>query len=67
MYEAGIPFHGISHDSLERLVETVGQFGLGYKPPNQYQLRDPLLKKEVERTKENLQKQEQCGKRVVPY
>lgn len=32
-------------------MEAVGQFGPGFKPPTQYQLREPLLKSEVERTK----------------
>ncbi|KAG5542347.1 hypothetical protein RHGRI_022029 [Rhododendron griersonianum] len=38
---------------------TVGQFGVGYQPPSQYKLREPLLKAEVERTKKCLKKQEQ--------
>lgn len=59
VYEAGIPFHSISHDSFERFVEAVGQFGPGYKPPTQYQLREPLLKKEVEKTKQSLKVQEE--------
>ncbi|KAF7113036.1 hypothetical protein RHSIM_RhsimUnG0167600 [Rhododendron simsii] len=59
VYEAGIPFHAIDNDSFNRFVEAVGQFGLGYQPPSQYQLREPLLKKEVDRTKKLLKRQEE--------
>ncbi|XP_058210432.1 uncharacterized protein LOC131322890 [Rhododendron vialii] len=58
VYEAGIPFHAVDNDSFKRFVEAVGQFGPGYRPPSQYQLREPLLKEEVERTKTLLKKQE---------
>ena len=37
-------------------VEAVGQFGPRFKPPSQYQLREPLLKEEVNRMKELLKK-----------
>ena len=59
VYEAGLPFHTIENDSFKRFVEAVGQFGPGYKPPTQYQLREPLLKEEVERTKGLLKRQEE--------
>ncbi|KAL5757895.1 hypothetical protein ACOSP7_020506 [Xanthoceras sorbifolium] len=59
VYEAGIPFNAIDNDSFKVVVEAVGQFGPGYKPPSQYQLREPLLKEEVERTKDLLKKQEE--------
>ncbi|KAG5565101.1 hypothetical protein RHGRI_001107 [Rhododendron griersonianum] len=59
VYEAGIPFHAIDNDSFKRFVEAVGLFGPGYQPPSQYQLREPLLKEEVERTKTFLKKQEE--------
>ena len=59
VYEAGIPFYAIDNDSFQRFVEAVGQFGPGYQPPSQYELREPLLKKEVERTKNSLKKQEE--------
>ncbi|KAL5790169.1 hypothetical protein ACOSQ2_005057 [Xanthoceras sorbifolium] len=41
------------------MMEAVGQFGPAYKPPTQYELREPLLKEEVQRTKELLKKQEE--------
>ncbi|XP_058216746.1 uncharacterized protein LOC131327614 [Rhododendron vialii] len=58
VYEANIPFHAIDNDSFKRFAEAVGQFGLKYQPPSQYQLREPLLK-EVDRTKKLLKKQEE--------
>ncbi|CAN6566518.1 unnamed protein product [Malus baccata var. baccata] len=59
VYEAGIPFHAIDNDSLKRVMEAVGQFGPGYLPPSQYELREPLLKEEVERVKKSLKKHEE--------
>lgn len=59
VYEACVPFHAIDNDSFEKFVEAVGQFGPDYRPPNQYQLREPLLKEEVEKTQKSLKKQEE--------
>ncbi|KAI8542832.1 hypothetical protein RHMOL_Rhmol08G0170100 [Rhododendron molle] len=59
VYEAGIPFHAIDNNSFAQFCEAVGQFGVGYQPPSQYKLREPLLKAEVERTKKCLKKQEE--------
>nr|XP_048336961.1 uncharacterized protein LOC125424192 [Ziziphus jujuba var. spinosa] len=59
VYEAGFPFNAIDNDSFKRFVEALGQYGPDYTPPSQYQLREPLLKGEVERTKEILKKQEE--------
>ena len=58
VYEAGIPFNVIEIDSFKIFVEALGQYGPGYTP-YQYQLREPLLKGDVERTKEILKKQEE--------
>ncbi|KAL5732318.1 hypothetical protein ACOSQ2_032010 [Xanthoceras sorbifolium] len=46
VYEAGVPFNAIANDSFKQVVEAIGQFGPGYKPPSQYQLREPLLREE---------------------
>ncbi|XP_070668923.1 uncharacterized protein [Malus domestica] len=59
VYEAGISFHAIDNDSFKRVMEAVGQFGSGYLPPSQYELREPLLKEEVERVKKSLKKHEE--------
>ncbi|KAM0985365.1 hypothetical protein ACFX2C_012644 [Malus domestica] len=54
-----IPFQAIDNDSFKRVMEAVGQFGPGYLPPSQYELREPLLKEEVERVKKSLKKHEE--------
>ncbi|XP_070682491.1 uncharacterized protein [Malus domestica] len=59
VYEAGIPFHAIDNDSFKRVMEGVDQFAPGYLPPSQYELREPLLKEEVERIKKSLKKHEE--------
>ncbi|CAN6716044.1 unnamed protein product [Malus baccata var. baccata] len=59
VYKAGIPFHAIDNDSFKCVMEAVGQFGPGYLPPSQYELREPLLKEEVERVKKSLKKHEE--------
>lgn len=58
VYESGIPFNSINNDGFRRFVEAVGQFGPGYIPATQYQLREPLLKQAVKDTKEILKVQE---------
>ncbi|GJV41663.1 putative transcription factor/ chromatin remodeling BED-type(Zn) family protein [Tanacetum coccineum] len=59
IYESCIPFHSIDNDGFKKFVEAVGQYGRGYRPPSQYQLREPLLKEEVERTKGLRKKQKE--------
>nr|GEV11040.1 hypothetical protein [Tanacetum cinerariifolium] len=54
-----VPFHSIDNDGFKKFVEAVGQYGRGYHPPSQYQLKELLLKEEVERTKGLLKKQEE--------
>ena len=50
VYEAGISFNAIDNDSFKRMVQAVGVFGPGFKPPSPWQLRETLLKKMVEKT-----------------
>ncbi|GJQ92119.1 ribonuclease H-like domain-containing protein [Tanacetum coccineum] len=50
-YESAIPFHAFEKDSFKMLLEVVGQFRPGLPPPTRYELSTPLLKEEVERTK----------------
>ncbi|TXG66725.1 hypothetical protein EZV62_008000 [Acer yangbiense] len=59
VYEAGIPFNAIDNDSFKSLVKAVGQFGPGFRPPSEYELRETLLNEEVEKTKEALKKHEE--------
>ncbi|CAN6971348.1 unnamed protein product [Brassica rapa subsp. trilocularis] len=41
------------------MVEAIGKYGPGVTPPSQYQLREPLLKEEVERINGLLKPQEE--------
>lgn len=51
VYEAGIAFNAFELESFRLFIKAVGQFGPKWKPPSQYELREPLLKKAVGRTK----------------
>ncbi|GJU68507.1 putative transcription factor/ chromatin remodeling BED-type(Zn) family protein [Tanacetum coccineum] len=53
-YDAGLPFNAATYDSFHIAMEAVAQFGPGFKPPSMYELRVPLLKKEVEDTEDNI-------------
>lgn len=44
---------------------TVGQFRPGYKPPTQYQLRESLLKREVEKLKKDLKRKRKNGRKKM--
>ncbi|XP_074337736.1 uncharacterized protein LOC141674935 [Apium graveolens] len=58
-YECGIPFNAANSRSYEVMVESIGQYGPGLKPPTYHELRVPLLKKakeETEKLKENHEK-----------
>ncbi|XP_035845963.1 uncharacterized protein LOC110944107 [Helianthus annuus] len=50
-YDAGIPFHEATYGSFHIILEVVAQFGPGFRAPTMYELRVPLLTKEVEDTK----------------
>ncbi|XP_048616815.1 uncharacterized protein LOC125575425 isoform X2 [Brassica napus] len=52
--DAGIPFYAITYDSFKEVCELIGQYGSGFKPPSMYELRVPLLKKEVEEAEKQL-------------
>nr|GEW24199.1 hypothetical protein [Tanacetum cinerariifolium] len=53
-YDAWLPFNAATYDSFHIAMEAVAQFGPGFKPPSMYELRVPLLKKEVEDTEGNI-------------
>ncbi|KAL4558328.1 hypothetical protein LXL04_036526 [Taraxacum kok-saghyz] len=54
-YDAGIPFNAATYDSFPRMIDAVGQFGPGMQPPSMYELRVPLLGKEVGSIKEKME------------
>nr|GEV03848.1 hypothetical protein [Tanacetum cinerariifolium] len=53
-YDAGLPFNAATYDSFHIAMEAVAQFGSRFKPPSMYELRVPLLKKEVEDREDNI-------------
>ncbi|KAL6524933.1 hypothetical protein OROMI_030526 [Orobanche minor] len=58
-YECGIPLNAANSRSYEIMVESIGQFGPGLKPPSYHELRVPLLekaKKETDKIKERHEK-----------
>ncbi|TXG64053.1 hypothetical protein EZV62_011047 [Acer yangbiense] len=62
VYQVGISFNAIDNDCYLQMVEAIGRFGPSFKPPSQWQLREPFLKEEFESTKEALKKQEESWK-----
>lgn len=50
-YDAGISFNAATYNSFHVMIEAIGQFGPGMKPPSMYELRVPLLAKEVKTVK----------------
>ncbi|TXG63733.1 hypothetical protein EZV62_010727 [Acer yangbiense] len=59
VYEAGIPFNVVDNNSFKAMVQAIGLFGPRFQPPSQWQLREPLLKKMVEKTQVALKNQEE--------
>ncbi|KAL8093856.1 hypothetical protein AgCh_035657 [Apium graveolens] len=62
-YECGIPFNAANSRSYEVMVESIGQYGPGLKPPIYHELRVPLLKKAKEETEKLKEKHEKAWKR----
>ncbi|XP_052203350.1 uncharacterized protein LOC127808780 [Diospyros lotus] len=58
-YDAGISFNAAKLESFSLAVEAIGQYGPGMKPPSYDELRGPLLRKEVDHTKELVQSHEE--------
>lgn len=54
IYNSNIAFNAIDNEDFRLFCEALGQFGPGCQPPSQYQLREPLLNEEKQRTKEML-------------
>lgn len=61
-YENGIPFNAANSRSYEYMIEAVGRFGPGLKPPSSYELRVPLLEKAKKKTDEIKKKHENAWK-----
>ncbi|XP_073046708.1 uncharacterized protein [Primulina eburnea] len=59
MYDAGIAFNAVKYDSLKPMIEAIGQYGPGMKPPSYHEVREPLLKEEINHTKLILKQNEE--------
>ncbi|XP_028118806.1 uncharacterized protein LOC114316345 [Camellia sinensis] len=47
IYDTGIPFNVVNNESFAPMIEVIGQFGPGLKPPSYHMIQIPYLKKEV--------------------
>ncbi|CAO2173441.1 unnamed protein product, partial [Urochloa humidicola] len=61
-YENGISLNVINSRSWEIMVESIGQYGPGYRSPTYRDIRDPLLDRAVSRTTELRKKHEEAWK-----
>ena len=58
MYAAAIPFNAVTYPSFQPMIEAIGQYGVGMKGPNIYEVRVTHLKKELELTKDSMKDHE---------
>ena len=58
MYQAVIPFNAVTYPSFQPMIEAIGQYGVGMKGPNIYEVRATPLKKELELTKYSMKDHE---------
>jgi hypothetical protein len=62
LYENKIPLHVVNSRSWEVMLESIGQFGPGYRGPSYHDVRVPWLDRVVERTTTLRSKHEQAWK-----
>ncbi|XP_020241521.1 uncharacterized protein LOC109819937 isoform X2 [Asparagus officinalis] len=55
-YEAGIPFNTASIPSFIQMVQAIGKFGVFLDAPTPYELRETILQREVDETREIIEK-----------
>ncbi|XP_066373047.1 uncharacterized protein [Miscanthus floridulus] len=61
-YENGIPFDVINSRSWEIMLESIGQYGPGYRSPTMHDIREQLLERVVNRTTELRKEHEESWK-----
>ena len=61
-YENGIPLNAINSRSWEIMLESIGQYGPGYRSPSYHEIRNPLLDRAVNKTEELRKKHEDAWK-----
>ena len=59
IYDSGVPFNCVNHPTFKKMIDSIGQYGPGMKPPSYHEIRVPLLKKEVVRTQDLLKSHEE--------
>jgi len=59
IYNHGIAFNAIDNNEFIEMVEAIGCFGPGFRPPSQHDLREKLLVEEHARMKSLLQEREE--------
>ena len=55
---AAIPFNACDNDEFKQMCEAIGQFGAGFQPPSQRDLRETLLEEEYARTNSLLEERD---------
>lgn len=53
-YKCSIPFNALTDPAFTAFCEALGQYGPGYKTLTMYEYREPLLKRQVEKTNDKL-------------
>lgn len=61
-YENDIPLNAINSRSWEIMLESIGQYGPGYRSPSYHEIRNPLLERGVDRTTTLRKKHEEAWK-----
>ena len=61
-YENGVPFNVINSRSWEIMLESIGQYGPGYRSPIMHDIREPLLERAINKIVELRKKHEESWK-----
>ncbi|XP_065865459.1 uncharacterized protein [Euphorbia lathyris] len=59
MYDVAIPFNAVKYPSFPVMIESIGQYGVGMKPPSIHEVRLPLLRQEVKKVKVGMRSYEE--------
>ena len=54
IYDAAIPCNAMNYANFQLILETIGQYGVGYKGPRFHDVRVTNLKKELTLTKDSM-------------
>lgn len=48
--DAGLAFNAVNYSSFDKMIQSIGLYVPGLKPPSMYELKVPLVNKEVQNT-----------------